>query len=256
MIELETYTGGALFFEIDLGIEEPEFSEQMAECKDFLSNLARETGKSLKRHSLEAEQTVSSISPLLLGENPYHDSDPWIVKCLKSVYHSTRILFLMTDKIHKALETYQGSQEVMYHIESRTYAIEKEANENYQNTLRVHFTLEALKALQEETLDDGNALIEGFVSSFGALLHARTFFFEEGKKVELTPEKRDTLLVSFREELTERLQTLDPSHNTDENRQALQSQVEALIRQRTALTEKLHALDEFIQGPLDRQLPL
>ncbi|MCP5506499.1 MAG: hypothetical protein H7A38_06420 [Chlamydiales bacterium] len=253
MIDLETYTGGPLFFEIDLTVDEPDFSKQIEENRDFLNGL-RQEGKSLETISSEAEKTVRSVSPILLGDNPFQDSDPWIVKCLLSVYHAMRVLFLETDEIQKALETYQGSQEVIQHIKNRADTIEQEVNQNYQNTLRVHFTLEAMKVI--ETGGDGNAFVEAFVSSYSALLHARTFVFEGGEKVSLTSEKRAELLASFRDELVKRRAELDPSQATPENRKSLQEQLDILMQERKALTEKLHALDEFIRGPLDRQISL
>lgn len=259
MLELETYSGSSFFFEVDLGFEpDKEYAAGMAEWQDFISNIAQSTmGKlSLEAISSYAEKTVRDISPILLGDKPYLESDSWIVKCLKYVYYSTRALLYKTDEIEKTLETYQGTQEVIDLVKNHILNLEKSIDQNYKNSLVILFHLEAYKEYQEGTLNDGTELISCFVDSYNALLQARNFILVDGKKVELNKDNRETLLVGYQVELETRLKMMDFSVFSEASEIELQSQVEILLQERTQLTEKLYRLDEFLWGPLDRQLDL
>lgn len=259
MLELETYSGSSFFFEVDLGFEpDKEYAAGMAEWQDFISNIAQSTmGKlSLEAISSYAEKTVRDISPILLGEKPYQESDSWVVKCLKYVYYSTRALLFKTDEIEKTLETYQGTQEVIDLVKNHILNLEKTINANYKDSLVILFHLEAYQEYRDGTLGDGTELISRFADSYNTLLHARNYILIDGQKVELNADNRATLVAGYKIELETRFKMMDFSVFSETSEVELQSQLQQLFQQRTQITEKLHVLDDFLKGPLDRQLDL
>lgn len=257
MIELQDYTDSPFYFDIILGLEpDQEYAEGMLAYKEFISSVARSymPGFSLVEITSQMKEAVRSISPLLVGELPYKESDYPIIKKIKFLYHRIRVLFLTTDKIEKALETYKGSQKVIDLVRGRMLSLEKEINQLHKETQLVHFNLEANIMHSKGELDEGTELIEDFVEEYRSLLNARSYILVDDQKILLNEAIREELLIAFKAELQAHLEMMSFPYCTSNPEESLEGQMKKLHDRKTHLTEKLASLEEFLQGPLDLQI--
>lgn len=237
-------------------IELQDYTEGMLAHKEFISNVACSymCGFPIVKIATQTREAARSFSPLLIGELPYKESDHLLIKKIKSLYHSIRVLLLTTDKVKKALETYKGSQEGIDLVRERMLSLEKEINQLHKETQLVQFHLEAYLKYSSGELGDGTELIEDFVEEYRSLLSARSYILVDDQKVLLDDEMREKLLISLKADLQAHLEIMNFPHCISDHQKSLEREMKKLHAQKTHLTERLDSMIKFLQGPLDQQI--
>ncbi|QVL56819.1 MAG: hypothetical protein KFB93_05390 [Simkaniaceae bacterium] len=242
MIELNTYSSNANpFFEFDV------------DALDYTASVFPEI--SLFQIAEQSSAIIREFSPILLGEKPYEPNDNFIVKCLKSVVASSKVLFFKTDEVRAALKAYQASNEVIESLNQRINHLEEEIFDHFNEMLSLQFELELNKCLLVSPDSPSSELIDGFVEAYRAVLDARSHIGSGDHKIHLTPEYKDELCLHKKLQLEEEaLQIIAPKINLQERNEVILQRLEQLLQKKTSLTEELHTIEASLQDPLDFQL--